>query len=92
MQLTPQQIIRKPLITEKLTKLMEQQNVYAFKVDNRANKIQIKQAVESIWDVKVVSVNTMKRKGKPRRVRWAWSQSPDWKRALIKLQEGDRIE
>lgn len=92
-ELDPYQVIRGPLITEKLTKLNEQNNIFGFKVDRRANKIQIKQAIETIWpDVDVVSVNTQLRKGKPRRVRFHWTKSPDWKRALVKLAEGQRIE
>ena len=63
-----------------------------FVVDRRANKIQIKEAVERIWDVKVVKVNTVIRKGKPRRVKANWAKEPSWKRALVRLREGDRIE
>jgi large subunit ribosomal protein L23 len=91
-ELDPQRVIKGPLITEKLTTLQDLHNIFGFEVDRRANKIQIKQAVEAIWDVKVVSVNTMTRKGKPRRVKWSWHKEPDWKRALVKLAPGDRIE
>ncbi len=86
------QIIKAPLITEKLTTLTDNNNVYGFKVDRRANKVQIKKAVEQLFGVRVVSVNTMTRKGKPRRVRFSWGHAPTWKRALVKLAEGDRIE
>ena len=54
--------------------------------------IQIKQAIQQIWDVKVLAVNTMIRKGKPRRVGRDWTHQPDWKRALVKLATDDRIE
>ena len=62
------QVIKSPIITEKVSVDTEQSNIWGFKVDRRANKIQIRQAVEQIWEVKVLSVNTMIRKGKPRRV------------------------
>ena len=63
------QIIKNPIITEKVTGQTELANVYAFKVDPRANKVQIKSAVEKIWGVKVLSVRTQVRKGKPRRMK-----------------------
>ena len=85
-------IIKSPLYTEKLTWLNENSNYYGFLVDRRANKIQIKQAVEEIFDVKVAKVNTLIRKGKPRRVRWSWTHEPATKRALVRLAEGQRIE
>ncbi|MGE0707216.1 MAG: 50S ribosomal protein L23 [Planctomycetota bacterium] len=85
-------VIKSPLITEKLTYLNERDNVYGFWVDRRANKIQIKNAVEKIWDVKVLKVNTMIRKGKPRRVKWHWHHEPARKRALVWLAAGQRIE
>lgn len=86
------QIIKSPIITEKVAKQTELNNVYGFNVDRRANKIQIRQAIEQIWDVKVVSVNTIVRKGKPRRVGREWSRSADVKRALVKLAPDNRIE
>lgn len=92
MHLDAYQIIKGPVITEKVSTLTEIENVYGFKVDRRANKVQIRQAVETIWDVKVLNVNTMIRKGKPRRVRFNWSKQPDTKIALVKLAEGQRIE
>lgn len=91
-KLQPSEIIKAPLITERLATMTEFNNIYGFKVDRRANKIQIKQAIESLWGVKVVSVNTQVRKGKPRRVGFAWTKAPTWKRALVKLADGDRIE
>ena len=92
MELTPYQIIKGPLITEKVSGQTELANVYAFKVDMRANKIQIRDAIEKIWSVKVVSVRTQVRKGKPRRMKHQWSAQPNWKRALVKLAEGQKIE
>lgn len=86
------EVIKSPLITEKLTYLNEKANVYGFVVDRRANKVQIKQAVERIWSVKVLKVNTLLRKGKPRRVRWGWDHEPTRKRAFVWLAEGQSIE
>ena len=85
-------VIKEPLITEQLSYGTEYDNIYGFRVDRRANKIQIKQAVEAMWGVKVIKVNTMVRKGKPRRVRAKRSHQGSWKRALVKLAEGDGIE
>ena len=92
MDLDAFQVIKSPIITEKVTGQTEHTNVYAFKVDMRANKVQVKTAVEKIWGVKVVSVRTQVRKGKPRRVKANWSSQPDWKRALVRLAEGQKIE
>lgn len=90
--LTTWDVIKSPLYTEKLTWLNENHNIYGFVVDRRANKIQIRQAVEEIFGVKVAAVNTLIRKGKPRRVRASWTHEPATKRAMIKLAEGQRIE
>lgn len=92
MDLDAYQVIKGPVITEKVTGLTEDANVYVFKVDMRANKVQIRSAVEKIWGVKVVSVRTQLRKGKPRRMKHTWSRQPDFKRALVRLAEGQRIE
>jgi large subunit ribosomal protein L23 len=86
------QVIKSPIITEKMAKATEQHNTWAFQVNLASNKIQIRQAVESIWDVKVLSVKTMVRKGKPRRVGREWCHQADWKRALVRLRPEDRIE
>lgn len=91
-QLDAYQIIKSPIITEKMAVQTEQSNIWGFTVDKRANKIQIRQAVEQLWDVKVLSVNTMTRKGKPRRVGSEWTHQKSWKRALVKLRAEDRIE
>ena len=90
--LEPSEIIKAPLITERLSLQTEHHNIWGFHVDRRANKIQIKQAIESLWGVKVLSVNTQVRKGKPRRVGFQWTKAPTWKRALVRLAEGNRIE
>lgn len=86
----PHEVLLKPLITEKTTDLM-QENKYTFKVDPRANKIEIKHAVEAAFDVNVVEVRTMNVPGKLKRQgRFAGYQS-DWKKAIITLQAGQRL-
>lgn len=85
-------VIIKPLITEKSTHQQTVRNAYAFEVHADANKPQIKQAVEQLYNVKVVDVRTMNRKGKPRRTRYRMSKTSDWKRAIVVLDEASRIE
>lgn len=85
-------VIIKPLITEKSTHQQATRNAYAFKVHTSANKQQIKQAVEQIYEVKVVDVRTMTRKGKPRRTKFKMATTPAWKRAIVVLDENSRIE
>jgi large subunit ribosomal protein L23 len=85
-------IIIKPLVTEKSTHLQETRNVYAFQVMSWANKIEIRRAIEAIYNVKVLDVRTMNRKGKPRRSRMKLATTSDWKRAIVTLDENSRIE
>ena len=85
-------VIIKPLITEKSTHQQQTRNAYAFQVHPEANKHQIKDAVEKLYDVKVKDVRTMVRKGKPRRSRFKVGTTPDWKRAVVVLVEDSRIE
>ena len=85
-------VIIKPLITEKSTHQQTTRNAYAFQVHASASKPQIKAAVEKIYEVKVVDVRTMNRKGKPRRSRFKMTTKSDWKRAVVVLDENSRIE
>lgn len=85
-------VIIKPLVTEKSTHQQTTRNVYAFQVHRNANKNQIKQAVEKLYDVKVADVRTMVRKGKPRRSRFKMTKTGDWKRAVVVLDPNSRIE
>ncbi len=85
-------VILKPLVTEKGTQMQEATNSYSFKVAPTANKHQIKAAVEQLYDVKVESVRTMTRKGKPRRAKARMTTTPDWKRAVVTLKEDSKIE
>ena len=85
-------IIIAPVITEKTAKIAENGNKIVFKVRNDANKVQIKQAVEKIWNVKVIRVNTINVKPKYKRVgRYAGTTSR-YKKAIITLAEGSKIE
>ncbi|OEF97936.1 50S ribosomal protein L23 [Desulfuribacillus alkaliarsenatis] len=85
----PRDIIKKPIITEQSSQLMEA-NKYTFVVDNRANKTEIKQAIETIFDVKVVNVNTQNVKGKPKRFGRYSGYTSDWKKATITLSEDSK--
>jgi large subunit ribosomal protein L23 len=86
------QVIIRPLVTEKSTHQQATRNAYAFEVAAGANKIQIRQAVEHLYNVKVADVRTMNRKGKPRRARHRMTKTSDWKRAVVVLAEDSRIE
>lgn len=87
----PRDVILAPIVSEKSYSLLDQ-NSYTFRVHPKANKTEIRQAVENIWDVKVVSVNTLNRKGKTKRFRFEEGKRSDTKRAIVKLAEGDSIE
>ncbi|MCK5595033.1 50S ribosomal protein L23 [bacterium] len=86
------EIIKSPLITEKSTELGEKQNKYVFKVGCNVNKIEIRNAIEKIFKVKIEKVNTVKIQGKKKRVRLVEGKTPDWKKAVITLKEGNKIE
>ncbi len=85
-------IIVRPLVTEKSTQQAQTRNEYAFEVLKSANKPEIKKAVEKLYDVKVVDVRTMTRKGKPRRTRKGETTTADFKRAIVKLDENSKID
>ena len=85
------QVVKRPLITEKGMRRNEEQNTVVFQVDNRANKLQIKQAVEALFQVKVLQVNTLNMQGKKKRVRMREGKRPDWKKAYVTLRQGDTI-
>ena len=87
----PRDLILRPVISEKTYGLLDD-NKYTFVVDKRANKTQIKQAIESIFDVKVEKVNTLNRQGKVKRRGWTVGKRPDVKRAIVTLAPGDEIE
>ena len=83
----PRDIIKKPVITEKSMSLVED-NKYTFIVDMNANKIEIRKAVEELFNVKVDQVRTMHVKGKMRRVRNKWGRTSERKKAIVTLKEG----
>ncbi len=85
-------VIRRPVRTEKSTDLEELNNQIVFEVDRRANKIEIRQAVEGLFGVKVENVNTLTQRGKPKRVGRVFGRRSDTKRAIVTLAEGDQIE
>ena len=87
-----QRIIRKPLVTEKSTQLKDSNNQYTFEVDRKANKIEIQSAIERLFKVKVVDVRTSNVLGKMKRLGRKYGKRPDWKKAIITLKEGDRID
>lgn len=85
------EIIKAPVITEKTNNLASE-NVYVFKVDKKANKTQIKQAIESKFGVKVENVNTVNTQSKKRRVGKYTGYTSSYKKAYVKLKEGSKIE
>jgi large subunit ribosomal protein L23 len=86
-------IIKRPLmLTEKGNLLREQQNKYFFEVDRRANKIEIRNAVEQLFNVKVTDVHTLVVRGHMRRMGRSYAKTKNWKKAIVSLKEGDTIE
>ena len=92
LDLQPYQIILRPLVTEKGMHKASRYNAYAFEVNRMANKTDIRKAVEELFNVKVVRVNTQNRKGKPRRTRFRWGSTKAWKKAIVTLDPEDRID
>jgi len=88
---TSYDIVRHIIRTEKGSEMLGE-NKYVFRVANDANKIQIKQAVEEIYNVTVKKVNTINTLGKWKRVRYKEGKTPDWKKAIVTLKQGDKIE
>ena len=90
-ELHPYAVLLRPLVTEKTT-LLTAHDKYVFEVDPRANKNQIKEAVQIAFNVRVTDVNTMNMKGKPKRFGRKVTRRPDWKKAVVTLVAGDKIE
>ena len=86
------QVIRRPLVTEKSNIGREEQNLVTLAVDPRANKHDIRRAVEELFDVKVIEVRTMRMPRKLRRVGRFVGRKPEWKKAIVRLAEGQTIE
>ena len=90
--LTIYDVIKKPLITEKAMTLKEEENNVIFAVDPRADKFLIKEAIESLFSVKVASVRTLNCKGKKKRFGKTMGKRKDWKKAIVVLAEGEKLE
>lgn len=92
LNLEPYQVILRPIATEKGFHNANTKNTYTFEVHRLASKITIKDAIESLFSVRVVSVATQNRKGKKRRTRKTVGATKSWKKAMIKLHDDDRID
>ena len=85
-------LIFAPVVSEKSYDLIENENTYTFEVDPRSNKEEIRDAIEEVFDVTVLRVNTMNRKGKRKRSGYTFGKRKDVKRAIVKIAEGDSID
>jgi large subunit ribosomal protein L23 len=89
-------LLIRPLYTEKIAKLQDEENKYAFEVDRESNKIEIRKEIENRFEVKVIKIQTMVVRGKMRqqmtRAGRFYGRRPDWKKAIITLAEGDKID
>ena len=90
--LEPYQVVLRPLITEKATHLAERHNTYTFEVHKQANKTDIKNAIETLFNVKVADVRTQNRQGKMRRSRLKMGRMRNWKKAIVALHADYRID
>lgn len=91
--MTPEQIIRRPIIlTEKANLLREQHNQVIFEVARTANKVEIRDAVQKLFNVHVTDVNTMLMRGKERRMGRGHARTQNWKKAVVTLKDGDSID
>lgn len=88
----PYEVLKRPLLTEKTNLQSDTENRYSFEVDRRANKLQVKEAVEKAFNVKVVAVNIMNMPSKQRRMGRQIGHRPAWKKAVVKLAAGQRIQ
>jgi large subunit ribosomal protein L23 len=86
------EIIKRPLDTEKLDRMRDRENKFAFEIAMKANKTEVKQAIELIFKVKVLDVKTSIVRGKFRRLGRSEGQRPNWKKAIVTLKEGDAIQ
>ncbi|HTO98929.1 MAG TPA: 50S ribosomal protein L23 [Myxococcales bacterium] len=86
------EIIKRPLDTEKLDRMRDKENKFAFEIDMKANKTEVKQAIEQLFKVKVLDVKTAIVRGKFRRLGRTEGQRPNWKKAIVTLKEGDAIQ
>jgi len=92
LQLEPHQVLLRPLVTEKGMHRSTRFNAYSFEINRLATKEDVRIAVETLFDVKVLEVRTQNRKGKPRRSRFRYGYTKDWKKAIVKLDPEYRID
>jgi len=94
MELTTEDVIVEPIVTENSWRLQEESNKYVFRVHPDANKVMIREAVEELFDVEVLNVNTMNLQGKPKReqLNQEKGKTSAWKKAYVRLSESDRID
>ena len=85
-------VIHRPVVTEKSSIAREEANIATFRVDPNATKLEIRNAVEELFDVKVMSVRTMQQPGKKKRIGKSVGRKPAWKKAIVELAEGQAIE
>jgi large subunit ribosomal protein L23 len=90
--MTPYDILKRPVITEKSTTQKEANNQLTFEVDRKANKVEIRQAVEQVFKAKVVGVRTIQMKGKVKRFGRTVGKRRNWKKAVVTLAPGERVE
>jgi large subunit ribosomal protein L23 len=88
----PYEVVLRPLLTEKGTRLKEEGNQYLFRVAKTANKVEIKHAIEQLFKVSVVAVRTVQLRGKVKRLGRFQGRRPDWKKAIVSLKQGQSIE
>jgi large subunit ribosomal protein L23 len=86
------EIIKRPLDTEKLDRMRDRENKFAFEIDMKANKTEVRQAIEQLFKVKVLDVKTAIVRGKFRRIGRSEGQRSNWKKAIVTLKEGDAIQ
>ena len=90
--LTPQEVVLRPLITEKTLRMAERDNAYTFQIRTTANKVQVRDAIERLFDVTVTGVRTQNYLGKFKRVGRYTGATSNWKKAVVNVKDGDTIE
>jgi large subunit ribosomal protein L23 len=88
----PRSVVKRAMVSEKGSRMLERANTYVFEVATDSNKVEIKKAVEAIFNVNVLSVRTMNIYGKPKRLGVFFGRRAHWKKAIVKLKEGQTIE
>jgi large subunit ribosomal protein L23 len=90
--MTPEQVIRRPIVLTEKSNLLRGTNQVVFEVSRDANKVQIRDAVQKLFNVKVTSVNTLVMRGKDRRMGRGYAKMQNWKKAIVTLKEGESID